>query len=164
MRLVVHSFTFFFFLRASSPSSSPPPPPSASFFLFFFVFFSLFLFFSFFFFFPPPPPLSPPPPPFFFFFFFFLSSYFIFPLLFISSSVGIRTLNLSGNKIGDDGCRVLAQMLTHPGVLLHSLLLDDCGVGPAGVRELYQALQSRTAFELLSLVGHTCNTPAGLSR
>nr|AAP92144.1 leucine-rich repeat protein N5C [synthetic construct] len=69
----------------------------------------------------------------------------------LRSNPSLRELNLSHNKLGDAGVRLLLQGLLDPGTRLEKLDLNDTDLTEAGVKDLASVLRSNPSLRELSL-------------
>ncbi|XP_078286322.1 NACHT, LRR and PYD domains-containing protein 3-like isoform X2 [Rhinoraja longicauda] len=78
----------------------------------------------------------------------------------LSANHSLTDLNLSGNKLGDSGVKILSAALRHPDCKIQILRLDDVGVTHSGVEDLVFVLGTNPTLTALYL----CSNNLGDSR
>jgi hypothetical protein len=73
----------------------------------------------------------------------------------VAQNRSVESLDLSGNRLGDDGVVMIAPLVGGAANgKLRSLRLAGAGLGPAGVTALMAALKANTALQVLGLTGN----------
>ena len=83
----------------------------------------------------------------------------------ITASFHLCTLDLSDNKISDEGCQALAVLLRHESISgkcssphLHNLNLSCCHISDSGIMALAGSIQENCDIEVLDLSGNNCQS------
>lgn len=72
----------------------------------------------------------------------------------LSAMPTLTELCIGENKIGDAGVAVLCQGLLNPNCKIEKLWLWECGISPAGCKDLSNAISSKETLKELSLMGN----------
>ncbi|EMP38663.1 Ribonuclease inhibitor [Chelonia mydas] len=71
----------------------------------------------------------------------------------------LTELSVGENKIGDPGVALLCQGLLNPNCKIEKLWLWECGVSPAGCKDLSHVLSAKESLTELSLIGNELGDP-----